>query len=65
MKAICPNNKDHKRFSVVCHVTEEWEVDENGNFIKLIEGCIDVIHGPSKDTVWCCMECGSEAIIEE
>ena len=60
MKRICPNNKEHNKFTVVCHVTEEWLVDEKGNFIELIEGCIDVTHGPN-ESAWYCAECGTEA----
>lgn len=64
MKRICPNNENHKKFSVICHVTEEWIVDESGNYEELLEGCIDIIHGPSEST-WNCIECGAEAKIIE
>lgn len=64
MKRICPNNKEHKEFSVVCHVTEEWIVDENGEFLELLEGCIDITYGPN-DSVWYCTECGAEARAED
>lgn len=62
MKRMCTNNENHKTFSVICHVTEEWKVDENGNFLDLIEGCIDVIHGPG-EADWHCAECGAEVKI--
>jgi len=59
MKAICPNSPNHKRFSTVAHVMEDWEVDENGNFVAVIES-LQTDHGPDPGNVWTCLECGAE-----
>ena len=37
MKAVCPNNPNHNRFITVAHITQDWKVDENGNFIEVVE----------------------------
>ena len=26
MRLVCPNNYEHKRFSVIAHVTQEWGI---------------------------------------
>ena len=61
MKIICPKNKDHKRFSVTAHVTQEWQTDEKGNFESVVNDCMDVTHAPSSESYWECYECGAEA----
>ncbi len=63
MKAVCPNNPEHKRFSTVASVMEEWEVDENGNYLITIES-LQVNHGPNPDNIWRCLVCGAEAKVE-
>ena len=62
-KASCPKNANHKRFSTVAHVMEEWEVDENGNFRSVIE-TLQTDHGPDAGNIWVCMECGTQAKVE-
>lgn len=57
---ICPKC-GNKRFSVTAHVAQEWEVDENGNFIKTITECTDVTHTPDDDDIWVCTKCGYDA----
>lgn len=65
MKAICPKNKDHKEFITVAHVTQDWRVDEKGNFLKVVDDCLEVTHDPNKDNIWSCAICGAEAIVED
>lgn len=65
MKAICPTNPHRKRFATTAHVMQDWEVDENGAFIEVIDNCIQVTHGPNIGNIWTCCECGSEATILE
>jgi hypothetical protein len=59
----CGNN----RFSVTAHVTETWEVDENGEFCDTIETNDEqVVHRPDLDSgnfLFTCRECGTEAEI--
>jgi hypothetical protein len=63
MKAVCPQNKDHTRFSTVAHVAETWIVDEDGHFICVLHQD-EVTHGPHPDNTWECIECGAEAEVE-
>lgn len=63
MKATCPNSPDHKTFETVAHVTEFWEVDEEGNFLNNLDGG-EVTHGPNVDNIWTCMTCQAEATVE-
>lgn len=65
MKAVCPKNKTHKEFITVAHVTQDWKVDERGNWLETIHQGIETTHGPNPGNTWTCVECGEEAIIEE
>jgi ribosomal protein S27E len=66
MKLICPNDKAHKRFCVTAHVTEDWIVDEQGDFLETDCDCglTQVIHRPDAQDYYTCAECGTEAIIK-
>jgi len=64
MKARCLKNPEHKRFETVIHITEYWEVDEEGNFIDH-RGNGEVTHGPDKGNTWICLECETEAVVED
>lgn len=64
LKATCPNNSKHKRFTTVAHVMQEWEVDDEGNFVKCLDQCMQVEHGPDKDNMWGCVTCGAIAKVE-
>ena len=44
-------------------ITHDWKVDENGNFIEVVEECCDVTHGPDGDNYWTCDICGANAIV--
>ena len=63
MKAVCPKNPDHKKFIVTAHVTQEWEVDETGDFLKCTNECESVMHSPDEHDIWGCSECGADAIV--
>lgn len=63
MKAICPNNRNHERFTTTAHVVQDWEVDSNGNFIKSVNDCVEVTSDPNIDNVWECAICGAQAIL--
>ena len=64
MKARCPKNETHKRFITVAHVTEDWVVDEKGNFIEVCdETCGETTHGPDPENTWQCAICFAEAIV--
>lgn len=60
--AICPKNKKHKKFITVAHVTEDWVVDGEGNFIQaVIDGYNEVVAQPHPGNIWTCYVCGAEA----
>jgi len=69
MKLACPANPEHKRFSVMAHVTEEWIVDENGDFLEM--GSVDVGSVTQRPRVgsdefhFVCDDCGTDAITKE
>lgn len=56
----CPKCK-HRNFYVTAHITQDWEVDANGQFIKALNDCTEVTHQPSDDDLWTCANCGHEA----
>lgn len=64
MKAVCPNNPDHKRFSTVAHVMESWIVDPQGNFIE-VEESLQTTHKPDPGNTWTCVDCGAIAQVDE
>ena len=43
------------------HVTQDWEVDAEGNFEKALNEAVEVTHGPQDDDCWACSKCGAEA----
>lgn len=54
-----------KEFITTAHVAQDWKVDENGNFIELVQDATDIIAEPNDDNIWTCVSCGSEAVINE
>lgn len=63
-KAVCPNDPEHKRFTTTAHVMQLWEVDEEGNFLDMLEEFVQVLHGPDRDNIWTCCECGTKAVFQ-
>ncbi|MCX5884317.1 MAG: hypothetical protein NT096_00130 [Proteobacteria bacterium] len=63
-KVTCPKSKRHKRFSVTAHVVQEWQVDGNGEFVKVLNDCIEVAHRPDREDYFTCITCGTKAHIE-
>ena len=63
MKITCPKNSKHKRFSTTAHVIESWEVDENGDFVKVISSD-GVSHAPEKGDLFICRDCWVYAKVE-
>ena len=49
------------KFYVTAHVMQGWKVDGNGMFIKTVEDCVQVVHGPTSYDIWECWECGYDA----
>ena len=66
MKASCPKNPAHNRFVTVAHVTEDWVVNEYGEFIEVQNDSeVEVVAPPDPDNFWVCNECGTTADVEE
>lgn len=60
---VCPKNIKHNRFFATAHVTENWLVDAEGNFIEVSDSSdCEVTHEPDERDVWTCAECGAEAV---
>ena len=49
------------KFLATAHVTQDWVVDGNGNFLECIDECSEVTHQPDDDALWHCINCGHEA----
>lgn len=63
MRLVCPNDSSHKTFSVIVHVTQKWEVCEDGMYNSTIEQHVETLIEPNtNDHVFYCMECGGEAL---
>ena len=58
MKISCPRNAEHNKFITVAHVSQDWIVDEAGNFIKLNgPEAIETIAGPTVGNDFTCVAC--------
>lgn len=64
MRATCPNNPEHKRFITVAHISQDWVVDEDGDFLEVHEECLETVASPDPGNTWTCKECGTEAKVE-
>jgi hypothetical protein len=65
IKATCPKDPSHDQFVTVAHVTEDWVVDSEGDFIEVHEGNQgEVVAKPHPDNTWQCLLCGTEAEVE-
>ena len=47
-------------FFVIVHITQDWCVDGNGEFLECADDCIDIIHKPDDIDLWECATCGYE-----
>lgn len=61
--AKCPKDDSHKKFITVAHVSEDWCVDENGNFIES-RGILETVAPPQPENTWVCDVCGAEAEVK-
>lgn len=57
----CPHNCENATFTTTAHVMQDWEVDAEGEFIKVVTDCLEVSHRPDNDNTWTCNVCGAEA----
>jgi len=61
MKACCPKDPTHKKFITVAHVSQDWVVDEHGNFLEVVKD-LETVANPDPWNTWTCAECGAEAL---
>ena len=47
-----------KTFCATAHVTQDWELDDSGTFVRCLNDCIEVTHEPDREDVWDCETCG-------
>ena len=47
-----------KIFYATAHVTQDWEIDDNGMFVQCINDCTEVTHEPDKEDILECKSCG-------
>ena len=53
----CPNCGNN-HFYVTAHVTQDWIVDEDEDFVECTNECGEVVHRPDDEDIWTCTECG-------
>ena len=47
-----------KTFCATAHVTQDWELDDSGTFVRCLNDCIEVTHEPDREDIWDCKTCG-------
>lgn len=50
-----------EEFIVTQHVTQTIVVNSEGNFIKEVSACDDIVHRADDDDIWQCNKCGYDA----
>lgn len=53
---ICPKC-GNRTFSTPVHVMQDWEVDEDGEFISCLNDCLQVSFSADDGNIWSCMKC--------
>ena len=46
------------RFVVTAHITQDWIVDGDEDFVDCIEECVEITHKPDDMDIWQCVACG-------
>ena len=62
LTAECPKDPKHQEFITVAHISEDWVVDEHGNFIEVFETG-EIVSKPQPGNTWTCKACGAEAVV--
>jgi len=44
-------------FYATAHVTQDWKMDNYGDFIETEDDCIEVLHYPNDMDIWSCADC--------
>ena len=61
MTAVCPRSPSHTRFSSTAVVSEVWVVDQKGHWVETLPGESQVMHEPTTENPWICLDCGETA----
>lgn len=64
MKRICPVCGG-KEFVTTAHITQDWKVNDEGEWLETVTDCVQVDHGPDPDNIWTCYRCNTEAVDEK
>ena len=51
----------NETFYVTAHVVQDWKVDASGEFMEVMEDCVEVTHYPDDWDMWTCTQCLYEA----
>lgn len=60
----CPRCQ-HDAFIATAHVTQDWLVDEEGEFLQCMNDCVETTHAPDDQDIWACSKCGYSGAGEE
>lgn len=44
-------------FYVTAHVTQDWKVNKFGDFVEIVDDCIEVTHFADDIDIWSCANC--------
>ena len=55
----------NKTFFVTAHVSQDWKVDAEGEFMAVVDDCIEILHQPDDWDMWTCAQCLHEAAGDE
>lgn len=47
-------------FIMTAHVTQDWIVNNRGEFCECLKECVEITHKPNDDDVWECQCCGAD-----
>lgn len=59
---VCPECGGTE-FSTSVAVIQDWIVDRHGDFVKELDPCSDILHGPDDGNIWGCTKCGAEGVV--
>lgn len=63
-KKMCPICGCHE-FLVTAHVTQDWVVNGDGDFLACTDECTEVTHKPDDEDIWVCSVCGHDGSGED
>lgn len=63
-KKVCPICGSHE-FLVTAHVTQDWVVNGDGDFLACTDECTEVTHKPDDEDIWVCSVCGHDGSGED